>query len=57
MIIEVRYGAEGIRDLDLFLTRVDIELICVNAKQAQVGRHAFGGFGNGRHPPGLSFGG
>ena len=56
IVIEARHGAEGLRDLDMFLDRAGIELIEVNAEQGQVARHAFSRFGRGRHAAGLNFG-
>ena len=56
IIIEARYGAEGLRDLDLLLERAAIELISVDMEQARVARDAFSRFGKGRHPAALNFG-
>ncbi|MCG6943350.1 MAG: type II toxin-antitoxin system VapC family toxin [Thiohalocapsa sp.] len=56
IVMEARYGADGVRDLDLFLAEASIEPIAVDAKQAQTAREAFRRFGKGRHPAGLNFG-
>lgn len=56
IIIEARFGAEGARDLDLFLSRAGIETMPVDAEQAQIARHAFNRFGKGRHAAGLNVG-
>jgi len=56
IVIESRYGAEGLRELDLFVDRAGIELVSVDVEQGQVARGAFGRFGKGRHPAGLNFG-
>ena len=56
MIVESRYGSDGIRDLDLFIAKAQIELIAVDAEQAHLARQAFRQFGIGRHPAGLNFG-
>jgi len=56
IVIEVRYGAEGLRDLDLFLDRAEIELVPVDLEQAQAARRAFSSFGKGRSPAGLNYG-
>jgi ribonuclease VapC len=56
MIVESRYGADGIRDLDLFIAKAQIELIAVDAEQAHLARQAFRDFGKGRHSAGLNFG-
>jgi ribonuclease VapC len=56
MILESRYGVDGLRDLDLFLAKAQIELVAFDQDQAQVARRAFGRFGKGRHPAGLNYG-
>nr|WP_243448289.1 type II toxin-antitoxin system VapC family toxin [Candidatus Thiosymbion oneisti] len=56
IIIQSRYGPDGIRDLDLFLSRVAIVLIPVDSDQAYIARQAFRRFGKGRHPAGLNYG-
>lgn len=56
IVIESRHGSEGLRDLDHFLSRAAIELVPVDAEQAQVARLAFSRFGKGRHPAGLNYG-
>lgn len=56
MILESRYGAEGLLSLDRFLDRAGIEVVAVDARQALEARRAFSRFGKGRHPAGLNFG-
>ena len=56
IIIESRYGAEGVRDLDLLLERAALELIPVDVEQARAARVAYSRFGKGRHPAALSYG-
>jgi ribonuclease VapC len=56
IVLEVRFGAEGIRDLDHFLNLAGVEIREVDAEQAYVARRAFTEFGKGRHPAGLNFG-
>jgi ribonuclease VapC len=56
IVIESRYGAEGLRDLDRFISRAGIELIPVDSEQGQLARSAFSRFGKGRHRAGLNFG-
>ena len=56
IVIESRYGAEGIRDLDLFIDRAGIELVALDVEQAKVARQAFSRFGKGRHAAGLNYG-
>jgi len=56
VVIESRYGAEGVRELDRFIDRADIDLVAVDVEQGTVARDAFSRFGKGRHPAGLNFG-
>ena len=56
IIIESRYGAEGLRDLDLLIERAGIELVSVDVEQARAARSAYSRFGKGRHPAALNFG-
>lgn len=56
MVIESRFGAEGLRDLDLFIERAGIALATVDSEQAHVARRAFSRFGKGRHQAGLNYG-
>jgi len=56
IVIESRYGAEGLRDLDRFISRASIELIPVDQEQGQLARSAFSRFGKGRHRAALNYG-
>ena len=56
MIIESRYGPDGTRDLDLFVSKAEITLVPVDEEQAYVARQAFRQYGKGRHAAGLNFG-
>ncbi len=56
MVIETRYGADGVRDLDLLIAKAGIELVAVDTNQAHAARNAFRIYGKGRHPAGLNFG-
>ncbi|HEX5715146.1 MAG TPA: type II toxin-antitoxin system VapC family toxin [Thermoanaerobaculia bacterium] len=56
IVIESRVGAEGLRDLDLFIERAGIELAAVDVEQAHAARRAFSRFGKGRHRAGLNYG-
>jgi len=56
MIVESRYGADGVRDLDLLIAKAQVSLISVDEEQADLARRAFRKFGKGRHPAGLNFG-
>jgi ribonuclease VapC len=50
IVAEARLGAEGIRDLNLFLATAGIELVAFDAVQARLAREGFRRFGKGRHP-------
>lgn len=56
MVIEARFGAAGLQDLDLLVSKANIEIASVDAEQALIARRAFSRFGKGRHPAGLNFG-
>jgi ribonuclease VapC len=56
IVIEARFGADGLRSLDLYLRKAAIELVEVDAEQALLAREAFSQYGCGRHPAGLNFG-
>lgn len=56
IVIEARYGGEGVRDLDCFVGLAGIELIPVTVEQAQTARAAFSRFGKGRHRAALNYG-
>jgi ribonuclease VapC len=56
IVIETRYGAEGLAGLDLFVDRAGIELVPVDLDQARAARRAYSRFGKGRHPAGLNYG-
>lgn len=56
IVVEARYGADGIRDLDLFMATAAIEPVAVDAQQALAAREAFRRYGKGRHPAALNFG-
>lgn len=56
LVVEREIGEQGIRELDLLLLKVGIEIIAFNEEQLKVARHAFRQYGKGRHPAGLNFG-
>jgi ribonuclease VapC len=56
IVIESRFGPEGLRDLDLFIERAGIEITAVDTEQAYAARGAFGRYGKGRHSAGLNYG-
>jgi len=56
IVVESRFGAAGLQDLDRFIESAGIELVSVDKKQAQAARVAFSTYGKGRHPAKLNFG-
>lgn len=56
MVLQSRFGAEGMRDLDRFLEKARIEIVPVDQQQGEEAREAFRRFGKGRHAAGLNFG-
>jgi ribonuclease VapC len=56
IVIEARKGSEGARDLDLFVYRADIEIVPVDAAQAEIARGAWRKYGKGRHKAALNYG-
>lgn len=56
LVVESRYGEAGRRDLDLLLQAAEIEIAPLDARQADMARHAFRTFGKGRHPAALNLG-
>jgi ribonuclease VapC len=56
MIIETRYGAQGLASLDLLVKRAKLDLVAVDVEQAMVAIGAFSRFEKGRHPAGLNYG-
>jgi len=56
IVIEQRFGEPGGRELDLWLHRAGVDLVSVDAEQADVARSAYRRFGKGRDPAGLNYG-
>ena len=56
IVLESRYGAEGVRDFDLFLDKASISVLPVDVSQGNVARQAFRQYGKGRHRAGMNFG-
>jgi ribonuclease VapC len=56
MIMFVRFGTEGVRDLDLLAAKASLEIADVTPRQADIARRAFMEYGKGIHPAGLDFG-
>jgi ribonuclease VapC len=56
IVIETRFGEPGGRELDLWLHRAAVDLVGVDADQADVARVAYRTYGKGRHRAGLNYG-
>jgi ribonuclease VapC len=56
IVIDDRFGDEGARDLKLFLTEAEVEIVPVTLDQADIARAAYRTFGRGNHPTRLNFG-
>jgi ribonuclease VapC len=56
IVIESRFGAEGLLDLDRFIARAGIEVVPVDGEHGRLARSAFSRFRKGRHRAGLNFG-
>lgn len=56
MVMESRFGYDGLRDFDPFLARAGIELVPVDFEHTRIARQGFHDYGKGRKPAGLNFG-
>lgn len=56
IVVEAKHGAEGTRDLNLFINTAQIQLVPFDERQALVARQGYARFGKGRHPASLNFG-
>ncbi len=56
IVIEARVGEAGGRELDLLLHKAEVEVVAVDAVQAELARHAYRQYGNARHPAALNYG-
>lgn len=56
IVIEARVGEAGGRELDLLVHKAAIDVVAVDAAQADLARHAYREFGKGRHVAGLNYG-
>lgn len=56
MVMELRFGDRGGREIDTLLDDVDIATIPFDQAQAKLAREAFRRFGKGRHRAALNFG-
>lgn len=56
IVVEARKGEAGGREFDLLMHRAQIELVAMNADQAELARAAWRKYGKGNHPAGLNIG-
>lgn len=56
IVVEARLGDAGGRELDLWLQRAGVEVVPVDAEQADLARRAWRQFGKGRHAAGINYG-
>jgi ribonuclease VapC len=56
ILLEYRSSQIAVREFDLFLYQAGIEIVSVDANQADRARIAFRKYGKGRHPAALNFG-
>ena len=56
IVVEARKGEAGGRELDLLMHRARIEIVAMNADQAELARAAWRKYGKGNHPAGLNIG-
>jgi ribonuclease VapC len=56
IVIETRWGRDGVRDLKLFISASSVAVIPFDAEQAIIAADAYSRYGRGRHHAGLNFG-
>lgn len=56
IVLEGRRGEAAGREFDLFVVRANLQVVPVDADQADIARSAWRKYGKGRHPAALSFG-
>jgi ribonuclease VapC len=56
IVLESRQGEAAGREFDLFVVRANLQIVSVDAEQADLARSAWRKYGRGRHPAGLNFG-
>jgi ribonuclease VapC len=56
IILESRQGDHAGREFDLFLVRANVQIVPVDAEQAELARSAWRKYGKGRHPAALNLG-
>ena len=56
IVLESRQGEAAGREFDLFVVRAKLQVVPVDAEQADLARSAWRRYGKGRHAAGLNFG-
>ena len=56
IVLETKRGESAGREFDLFVVRTNLEIVPVDAEQAEIARSAWRRFGKGRHRAALNFG-
>lgn len=56
IVLESRRGDTGVREFNLFLHEAQLEIVPVDAEQAEAARTGWRKYGKGRHPAGLNLG-
>jgi ribonuclease VapC len=56
LVLEAKRGEAAGREFDLFVVRAQLEIVSVDAEQADIARSAWRKYGKGRHVAGLNFG-
>lgn len=56
IVLESRLGEAAGREFDLFVVRADLQIVPVDAEQADIARSAWRKYGKGRHPAALNLG-
>jgi ribonuclease VapC len=56
ILLESRQGEAAGREFDLFVVRANLQIVSVDAEQAELARSAWRRYGKGRHPAALNYG-
>jgi ribonuclease VapC len=56
IVLEAKRGETAGREFDLFVFRMNFEIVPVDAEQIEIARSAWRSFGKGRHRAALNFG-
>jgi ribonuclease VapC len=56
IVLEGRQGDSAGREFDLFVVRANLQVVTVDAEQADLARSAWRKYGKGRHPAALNYG-